>query len=320
MTPDLHPNGMNQPPPAPFNIGEWRVNPASNEIARNGDTVRLDERSMRLLLCLAERPGEIVSIDELLDRAWAGVAVSQDSVYQAVKSLRRILGDDTKSPKYIATIPRLGYRMVAKVTKEAGMQVATEALLTISGSDEAARRRGVRRIAWLVFAVAVLCGVVGTYVMLRGSGHASPTPGASAAPPTTTIAVLPILDLTPGMKDEEFADGITEELIDKLSKVTGFQVPPPTSSFALKNKQISATDAARALGVAYVLDGSVRKSGTSVRVDVRLIRASSGFIVWSETYDQPESDILTIQDDIANQVTAALKASVGSGMNRVGKQ
>jgi TolB-like protein len=114
------------------------------------------------------------------------------------------------------------------------------------------------------------------------------------------------------MKDEEFADGITEELIDKLSKVPGFQVPPPTSSFALKGKQASASDAARALGVAWVLDGSVRKSGTWVRVDVRLIRASSGFVIWSETYDKPKSDILTIQDDIGNKVTAALKASIGS--------
>jgi TolB-like protein len=115
------------------------------------------------------------------------------------------------------------------------------------------------------------------------------------------------------MKDEEFADGVTEELIDKLSKVPGFQVPPPTTSFALKGKQESAADAAHALGVAYVLDGSVRKSGTWVRVDVRLIRASSGFVIWSETYDRPKSDILTIQDDISGKVTAALKASIGGG-------
>src|ERR1700727_973708 len=97
-------------------IGAWRVNPASGEISREGETARLEARSMRLLLCLAERAGEVVSIDELLSHVWPEVTVSPDSVYQAIASLRRQLGDDPKQPAYIATVPRLGYRMVATVS------------------------------------------------------------------------------------------------------------------------------------------------------------------------------------------------------------
>jgi transcriptional activator of cad operon len=293
-------------------IGDWRVSPALCEITRGSETVRLEERTMRLLLGLAERPNEIVSIDELLNQVWAGVAVSSDSVYQAVTSLRRVLGDDPKNPTYIATVPRLGYRMVAQVTQESESEpnVGGEAA---SGPDDPDRPHILRsRWAWIAALALAICAAIGVYLLpRRPEPHANRAP-ATAAPSSTSVAVLPILDLTPGMKDEEFADGVTEELIDKLSKVPGFQVPPPTSSFALKGKRVSASDAAHALGVDYVLDGSVRKSGTWVRVDVRLIRASSGFVIWTETYDRPKSDILAIQDDISGNVAAALRASIGS--------
>src|SRR5215831_12960691 len=109
------PSQLERLPSRRLRVGSWCVDPAAAQISRNGETARLDARTMRLLLCLAERPGEVVSIDELLERAWSGVIVGPDSVYQAVASLRRMLGDDPKEPKYIATVPRLGYRMVAAV-------------------------------------------------------------------------------------------------------------------------------------------------------------------------------------------------------------
>jgi TolB-like protein len=142
---------------------------------------------------------------------------------------------------------------------------------------------------------------------------ASHTPSASLAPaqlPQKSVAVLPFLDLTEGMKQEEFADGMTEELIDKLSKVPGLHVPAPTASFYFKGKQLPVADIARTLGVTYLLDGSVRKSGARLRVAARLIRPDSGYVVWSESYDRPSDDILMVQDDIAGQVTKALRASI----------
>src|SRR5690242_9066023 len=97
-------------------IGAWCVHPASGQISRDGETVRVDARAMRLLMCLAEHAGEVVSIDDLLNHAWADVTVAPDSVYQAVASLRRLLSDDPRQPTYIETVPRLGYRMVASVS------------------------------------------------------------------------------------------------------------------------------------------------------------------------------------------------------------
>src|SRR3984957_17451232 len=106
---------MGRPTTTMLRIDAWCVNPTSGQISRNGETARLEVRTMRLLLCLADHAGEVVSIDDLLRQVWSEVIVTPDSVYQAVTSLRRVLGDDPKQPTYIATVPRLGYRMVATV-------------------------------------------------------------------------------------------------------------------------------------------------------------------------------------------------------------
>src|SRR5260370_19776957 len=115
---------MERPTATMFRIGDWCVNPTSSQISRDGETARVEVRTMRLLLCLAEHAGEVVSIDELLNQVWSGVFVNQDSVYQAVASLRRLLGDDPKQPTYIATVPRLGYRMLPTVSPWAEQSIA----------------------------------------------------------------------------------------------------------------------------------------------------------------------------------------------------
>lgn len=312
--------------PVKFRIGDWCIDPASGEISRNGQTIRLETRAMRLLLCLAEHSGEVVSIDQLLDQVWSGVMVSPDSVYQAVASLRRQLGDDTRQPTYIATVPRLGYRMVARIEScvETVDSVAAPGAVAsapqrldaelLSPSAPPAARSHLRAVfLWIAGAVLGLALLVffSPHGWIVGRKHESSA--AAVRQPQNSVAVLPFLDLTQGMKEEEFADGMTEELIDKISKIPGLRVPPPTSSFYYKGKQVPVADIARALGVAYVLDGSVRKSGSWVRVDARLVRADSGYVIWSETYDQPMTNILMVQDDIASAVTKALRASIAAG-------
>jgi TolB-like protein len=101
---------------------------------------------------------------------------------------------------------------------------------------------------------------------------------------------------------------MTEELIDRFSKIPGLRVPSPTSSFYFKNKKTPIAEIARALGVSYLLDGSVRMAGVTLRISARLIRADDGYVIWSETYDRPSDDVLRVQDDIAGEVTKALRA------------
>ena len=303
---------MDQPSGTSLRIGDWRVSPASGQISREGETVRVEARTMRLLLCLAEHAGQVVSINDLLEQVWSGVIVTPDSVYQSITSLRRLLGDDPKQPVYIATVPRLGYRMVAAVSPWVEQPLdPPPATGRPQGPHSAMHRRS--QIWTLILGGAAIPVILAVTFLVYGRFGSAAYPRASpqTVPAQTSIAVLPFLDLTSESMDQEyFADGMTEELIDRLSKIPGLRVPSPTSSFYFKGKKISIADIAKAMGVAYVLDGSLRKSATTMRIAARLVRADSGFVVWSETYDRPLDDTLKIQDDIAGEVTKALRQSI----------
>jgi transcriptional activator of cad operon len=294
----------------PLRVGAWCVDPRTGQMSREGEIVRVEARTLRLLMYLAERAGEVVSIDELLTHVWSGVVVTPDSVYQGVTALRRMLGDDPKQPRYIATVPRLGYRMVAQVgpwaeepfdlaLRQAPVDQPTPTPTYVSGTRP------------LLIALAIACLAVLTVLLLNSNLAARhPASTANAVPPRS-VAVLAFLDLTSqAMSEEYFADGITEELIDKLSKISDLHVAPPTSSFYFKGKRATVADMARSLGVAYILDGSVRKSASMLRISARLVRAADGYVAWSQTYDRPEGDKLWVQEDIANEVARALGAAI----------
>jgi transcriptional activator of cad operon len=342
-----HRSCMEHHPTSVLRIGAWRVSPASGHISQNGVTSRVEVRTMRLLLCLAEHAGEVVSIDDLLNQVWPEVTVAPDSVYQAVTSLRRLLGDDPKQPTYVETVPRLGYRMIATVSPwtdpsdastgthsnapapaHANPQTNSSPSSASEPLTSATKKSGYRLGARIALALgAAICVVLVFAFLFRGKLVNSNDRGSRAIAPQPSqksIAVLPFVDLTDAMNQEPFADGMTEELIDKLSKVPGLRVPSPTASFYFKGQlwprsngasQISIADIARILSVAYVLDGSVRKSGSRLRVDARMIRADNGYVIWSETYDRAFDDILMVQDDIAGKVTKALTASIEAGPN-----
>ena len=134
-----------------FQVGDWRVHPSLNRLARNGEDVRVEPKVMQVLECLAEKPGEVVSRDELVARVWAGVFVTDDVLHRAIRELRRVFGDDTAKPTYIETIRKRGYRLIAPVVIGADPRVGP-------GADTRVRPYGsVTRLA-AVAAVAVALG------------------------------------------------------------------------------------------------------------------------------------------------------------------
>jgi transcriptional activator of cad operon len=310
---------MDGPANTPLQVGAWHVDPVLGQIARDGEVVRLQSRTMGILLCLARHAGEVVSIDHLLTEVWSGVIVTQDSVYQAVASLRQALGDDPKNPTYIATVPRLGYKMLATVTplKESSSLNADHPLATAratEGPSETSTASPPRSVRFYVAIAIVGCVMIAvSYLLLDRHLPSSSTPGR-AAPPEKSVAILPFLDMSEGKDQQYFADGMTEELIDLLTKVPSIKVPARTSSFYFKTKQATVADIAKALGVANVLEGSVRKSGTTLRVTAQLIRADNGYHLWSQTYDRPLDDVFKVQDDIAAEIVKMLKASLSDGL------
>jgi adenylate cyclase len=322
-----------------FQLGDVRVDPALDEIRKDGVIIKLEPRTMRLLVCLAERPGQVVSVDELLDLVWKDVVVSPDSVYGAVASLRRTLGDDPKDPTYIANVMRRGYRLVAPVSTRLtalepppAVEPPIHETNSVPQSDisrgsshqqptpRASQPSAAARWAWgrrvvVILTSATLALALGYLVVeqFRRSGLTHPTvrpPSPPGAVSDASVAVLPFLDLSENKDQEYFADGMSEELTDLLAQVPTLHVPARTSSFYFKGKQASLRDITRALGVSHVLEGSVRKSGSTIRVTAQLIRVDTGFHIWSQSYDRPLDDIFQIQDEIAHSVIMALKASL----------
>ncbi|MBS0375706.1 MAG: TIR domain-containing protein [Proteobacteria bacterium] len=172
------------------------------------------------------------------------------------------------------------------------------------------RRRGV--IA--VLAAAVILAVAGAAWFVRApprvAATASRTGPVAGADAERTVAVLPFENMSSDREQDYFSAGLAEELIDTLTKVPGLRVPARTSSFAFKGRAVTVGDIGRALGVAHVLEGSVRKSGAKLRVTAQLVRSDDGFHVWSQTYDRDDSDAFEVQDDIARSVARQLQLTL----------
>ena len=280
---------------------------------------------MRLLLCLAEHAGEVVSIDDLaqpgLVRGHRHSRLRLPGCGIAPPAARR-RPQATHLHRYSAATGVSdggdGQSLGESVHRTDGLFTGFGQRTSNPDDRRCADARPAPQISFTRAAGVALClALVVAFLFYDkvANNHLSASP-AIAPQPQKSIAVLPFLDLTEEMNEEPFADGMTEELIDRFSKIPGLRVPSPTSSFYFKGKQIAVAEIAKTLGVAYVLDGSVRKSGARLRVATRLIHADSGYVVWSETYDRPLDDILMVQDGIAGEVTKALRASIEAGPNR----
>jgi TolB-like protein len=201
--------------------------------------------------------------------------------------------------------------------------VPPSAASTVAASSRSTPPPSRRFVPWFV---GILLVLVTGYLLadkFLGSKHALPptngfptteppagSPAQVEAPNDKSIAVLPFVDMSEKKDQAYFADGLAEELIDRLTKVSDLRVPARTSSFYFKDKQATIADIAKALVVAHVLEGSVRKSGNTIRITAQLVRADNGYHVWSETYDRQIDDIFKVQDDIAGSVVKALKVSL----------
>jgi adenylate cyclase len=304
---------MNERAQAVWRIGNWQVSPDLGEISRDGRCTKLDPRAMRLLMFLAERPGQVVGVRDLLDGVWSKAVVTPHSVYEAIAALRQALEDPSDKPEYIVTLPRRGYRLIAPVETSAPQEHSRTvspdpADPTVKGGMTVAPRRP--RAAVVLGGAAFAIAVIGTIVWFGRVGHAPSERGKV----DKSIAVLPFLDLSEKKDQEYFADGLAEELLDVLANVPGLRVIGRTSSFQFKNNNEDVQSIGAKLGASYVVEGSVRRAENHVRVAAQLIRASDGSHQWSETYDRNVSDALQLEAELAASLGRALELSVGSSL------
>ncbi len=294
----------------PFYLAGWEVDPASLRISKNKQTIKLEPKAMAVLDYLACRAGTVVSRQELEDEVWAGTIVGYDALGNAIIKLRKALGDKARNPHIIETIAKTGYRVIAEV--KFGEQEGTPAdnsTQTGIASDQLpsdktaaselpveAGTKPVLRWIPVVFATMILF-VIAIAIAFRWHPWLPEVEPVSLEkmafplPDKPSIAVLPFTNISNDADQEYFADGMTEDLITDISKVSGLFVIARNSVFKYKGKTIEIRQVAEELGVRYVIEGSVRRVGNQVRINAQLIDATTGGHVWAERYDGSLDDV-----------------------------
>ncbi|MCG6897846.1 MAG: winged helix-turn-helix domain-containing protein [Thiocapsa sp.] len=305
-------------PPEPgetFRVADWVADPAANRLLRDGEEVHLEPKAMGVLVCLAGHPGQVVSRRELEATVWPRTEVSYDAITNAVIKLRRAFGDDPHAPRVIETISKQGYRLIAEVgpadrprpPEQAGVSPRSTVLGGVLRAGAGGRR-------WLLAGGGALTAVVLVAVGLIGmqlGQRPSPTPDGHAPgvePPS--IAVLPFRNLSTDPGQEYFSDGIAEDLITELAKVSGLRVIARSSAFAYKGNDTPERSIGRELGVRYLLRGSVRRDAAQLRLNVRLVDTRDGHTMWAERYDRRLTEIFRIQDALTAEIVAALEVEL----------
>lgn len=285
--------------------GPYRLDLRDERLWRDGEPVRLGGKSLALLRALMEQPQLLLTKDMLFETVWPGLAVSEAVLTTAMKELRRALGDDARAPTLIETVHGRGYRFLLPVERKPG-ESGPPGLADDAGEAAASPapphwgRPAVLAIAALVLVVVGLT-----------AGRFWPGAGGSrieiSASDAKSLAVLPFLDLSPDASERWFADGLGEELAVSLSRTPDLRVASRLSAARARAEGADLEQTARKLGVAHILEGTVRRAGGRVRVTVQLVRAHDGLQVWAETYDRADADVISIQEDIAFQIASALK-------------
>jgi len=292
---------------AALQVGEWRVAPELNQVSRAGECARLEPRAIELLVFLAQRPGEVVSRDELLAALWPGVIVGDNALTQVVTKLRKALGDTAREPAYIEAISKRGYRLIARVERLKG---PSQSRAPIEWPAAAA----VRRPAWrwaVAGALAALAIAMALWFLVQPTddelASALALPTSSRAANLPTVIVRPIEAI--GEDSERLiARGLTADLVNDLSKVSGLWVVSgagPDGAMLRESGKASGAAAGR-----YALTGTLQSDGKALRLHVRLVDVDAGRQLWSQRFESELRDLFAMQDDLVRNVLDQLPIKV----------
>ena len=277
-----------------YEFGEFRLDALRRVLSAraDGSSLQVTGKIFDTLLLFVERAGQLLDKRTLMETLWPNVVVEESNLTQTIHTLRRLLGERPDDHRYIVTVPGRGYRFVAQVT-----------LRTIEELPQPAKRK---TLAASAVAMVVLAGVA--FWLLQGSRHAERS--TPIQPTQLSIAVMPFVDMSEAQDQAYFAEGLSEEILNVLAQSTALRVTARTSSFAFKGRNVDIPTIAGALKVTHVLEGSVRKSGSRLRITAQLVDGVGSAHLWSQTYDRDETDIFGIQDDIAAAVAESLQVTL----------
>ena len=302
------------------------VDTRAGEVRKHGIRLKLHRQPFQVLSLLLEHPGDVVTREELRRKLWPGdTFVDFDTgLNSAVKKLRDALCDSADAPRYIETLPRRGYRFIAQVQNgdlSAGVSpIELPAVVPLRsnpnedglGAERLAdgevdvRRTGTSRARlWFVLGgVAGLALIAVAYVMLRDrAGH-------TTQPKIRSLAVLPLSNLSGDSTQEYLADEMTEELCGRLARIHDLRVISRTSVMRFKDTKLSVPEIARTLGVDALVEGSVIRQGSRIRVHAQLIRAATDEHLWADEYDGELGDVLALESEVAQSIARRVEVKI----------
>jgi adenylate cyclase len=262
-----------------FRFSEFEIDVARHELRCRGNLVSIEPQVFDLLVHLVRNRNRTVSKSELVDTVWKGRIVSEATLSSRVSAARQAIGDNGADQELIRTYYKRGFRFVVNVDETAA-------------PCDSSTRNPVQNPAH------------------TGDTLAAPALVVSDRP---SIAVLPFQNMSGDPEQEYFSDGMTEDLITDLSKVSGLFVIARNSSFAYKGRSVNVQEIGRDLGVRFVLEGSVRKAGNRVRITAQLIDAGSGGHLWAERFDRDLTDIFSTQDEVVEKIVGMLAVTLTRG-------
>jgi TolB-like protein/DNA-binding winged helix-turn-helix (wHTH) protein/Flp pilus assembly protein TadD len=294
-----------------FRFGPFEVDVGNSELRKHGLKVRVHQQALQVLVALLEKPGQPVTREELRGILWpagSGTFVDfENSLNTAVGKLRQALHDSADRPRFIATIPRRGYRFIGpleEVAQPAPASAGQSATAIVTTPEPRIPARPFRR--WylavpLVILVVALLFQSRTWLWQKN------------ARPIRSLVVLPLENLSADQEQEFFADGMTDALITDLGKIGSFRVISRTSAMQYKRTKKSLQQVARELNVDGVVEGAVLRSGDRVRITAQLIRAEGDQHMWAETYERDFRDVLALQADVARAVASQVRMKLTPG-------
>ena len=284
--------------PAVRRFGTYELNLQSGELRKNGIRLRLSGQPFQVLAALVQRPGEPVTREELHSKLWpADTFVDFDhGLNNAVARIREVLDDSSDSPRYVETIPRCGYRFIAPLASGGALGPSV---------PPTEKRLPSIRLRVLLGGVAVLALFSFAFVLYRGSGAKGPRQSV-----IKSLAVLPLKNLSGDPTQDFLADGMTEALIGHLSGIHDLRVISRTSVTRFKDTQLSVPEIARMLRVDAIVEGSVIREGSRIRVHAQLIRGATDEHFWSEAYDRELRDVLGLQNEVAQSIARKVEVTV----------
>jgi len=292
-----------------FVFERCRLDPVSRTLTRDGARITLQPRLFDTLLYMAQHPGRVLERAELLAALWPDRTVDEGNLGRAISSLREVLKAHGVDDTLIVTAPGRGYRFGAHVMFEPAEVDPMEDSTVATPPAAASAVLWYRSPIGIVLGLCGLAGLLFTALLLWGQAGRPPE-APPFTPPPRSVAVLPFSSATGAPGQDYLAEGMSEELINALGRVAQLRVAARISSFAFRAKPVAVHDVARQLNVGMVLEGSLRHDGGHLHITAELVDATSGFLVWSRSYDRAPTDLLAVEAQIAGEVITSLKGNL----------